>query len=175
MEIILCFASYEDKKGMYYNTKIDLFNFDKQELTEEIESYYKRINVEEFFLADIWTDDSEQINNIIVKRYTECYITMINFLEELQNDITDIDMLRFEIACDVNSNYRDIRYLVNYSENISIIEDIWDYFDEYINTEKSTLATNLFQMKNETEALESLRRLGFCISDYNDTLYEDLN
>ena len=78
MLIVLCFASYEDKKGMYFNTKIDLFNFDKQELLEEVKEYYKKINVEEFFLADIWTDDNEQINNIIVKRYTECYMTMIN-------------------------------------------------------------------------------------------------
>ena len=175
MEIILCFASYEDKQGMYYSTKINLLTFDKDDLLGEIADYYKSINVEEFLLADIWTDDNEQINNIIVKRYTECYITMIDFLEKLQENISDVDMLCFEIACDLNYNCRDISYLVRYAENINLIDNIWDYFEEYINTEKSTLAASLFQMQNEVEALEDLRRLGYNINNYNDTLYEDLN
>ena len=175
VDIILCFASYEDKKGMYKNISVNLENFDKVEIENSLIEYYKNINVEEFFLADIWTDDNETINNIIVKNYTECYQDMFDFLEGLKENLENIDIQCFEIACYQNYNCRDINYLINYSENINIIENIWDYFEECVNVEHSELATSLFQMNNEREALENLTRLGYNLAEYNGILFEDMN
>ena len=175
IDIILCFASYEDKKGMYKNLNVNLENFDKKEIENFLINYYKTINVEEFFLADIWTDDNETINNIIVKNYTECYQDMFDFLEGLKENLENIDIQCFEIACYQNYNCRDINYLINYSENINIIDNIWDYFEECVNVENSELATSLFQMNNEREALEDLTRLGYNLAEYNEVMFEDMN
>ena len=175
IDITLCFSSYEDKQGMYKNLNINLENFDKGEIENFLINYYKNINIEEFFLADIWTDDNDTINNVIVKNYTECYQDMFNFLEGLKENLENIDIQNFEIACYQNYNCRDINYLINYSENINIIDNIWDYFEECVNTKNSELATSLFQMNNEEEALEDLRRLGYNLSEYDETIFEDMN
>ena len=175
VDIILCFASYEDKKGMYKNINVNLENFNKEEIEDFLINYYKTINTEEFFLADIWTDGNDTINNIIVKNYTECYQDMFNFLEGLKENLENIDIQCFEIACYQNSNCRDINYLINYAENINIINNIWDYFEECVNIENSELATNLFQMNNEAEALEDLTRLGYNLAEYNELIFEDAN
>lgn len=176
INIILCFASYQDIKGMYKNLEVNLVNFDKDILTSTIEYYYNHIGVEEFFLADVWTDDDDTINKILVKNYTECYQSFLNFVEDLKDNLEDIDWKCFEIACEQNSNCRDINYLIEYSENINIIDNIWDFFDECINVERSELATKLFQLQNEREAMEDLQRLGYVINESEEgILFEDNN
>ena len=175
VNIILCFASYEDKKGMYKNISMNLEDFCKESVEAELVEYYKSINVEEFFLADMWTDDNETINNIIVKNYTECYKDMFNFLEGLKENLENIDIQCFEIACYQNYNCRDINYLIKYSENINIIDNIWDYFEECVNVENSELATSLFQMNNEVEAVDDLIRLGYNLCEHNEIIFEDYN
>lgn len=176
INIILCFASYEDKQGMYKNLEVNLESFDKTEVIEILESYYKTIGVEEFFLADVWTDDNETINKILVKNYTECYKSFLGFVENLKDNLDNINWQCFEIACEQNCNARDINYLINYSENIYIIDNIWDYFEECVNLEKSELATQLFQLQNEHEAIEDLKRLGYMINESeNGVMFEDNN
>ena len=175
VNIILCFASYEDKKGMYKNISINLEDFCKESIEAELVEYYKSINIEEFFLADAWTDDNETINNIIVKNYNECYQDMFNFLEGLKENLENIDIQCFEVACYQNVNCRDINYLIKYSQNINIIDNIWDYFEECVNVESSELATGLFQMNNEAEAVGDLRRLGYNLCEYNAIIFEDNN
>ena len=180
VDVTLCFASYEEKKGMYKNLSVNLENFDKEEIENLLIEYYESINIEEFFLADVWTDDNDVINNIIVKNYTECYQTMFKFLEGLKDNLEDINLTCFEIACEQNSysnSYcEDMNYLVNYSENINIIYDVWDYFEECVNIEKSELATRLFQLQNDREAVEALRKLGYIINESEcGVIFEDLN
>lgn len=172
----MCFASYQDIKGMYKNLKVKLEDFDKMEVIEILENYYKNIGVEEFFLADVWTDDNDVINKILIKNYTECYQLFLYFMEDLKNNLDDIGWQCFEIACEQNSNCRDINYLIEYSENINIIDNIWDYFEECVNVENSELATKLFQLQNEHEAIEDLQRLGYIINESeNGIMFEDNN
>ena len=176
INIILCFASYQDIKGMYKNLEVKLEDFDKIEATETLENYYKNISVEEFFLADVWTDNNDTINKILVKNYTECYQSFLNFVEDLRENLDSIDWQCFEIACEQNSNARDVNYLIRYSENINIIDNIWDYFEECVNVENSELATKLFQLQNEREAMEDLQRLGYIINESEDgVMFEDNN
>ena len=176
INIVLCFSSYQDINGMYKNLEVKLEDFNKIEVTEILEKYYKTIGVEEFFLADVWTDDNDTINKILVKNYTECYQAFLSFVEDLKDNLNNIDWQCFEIACEQNSNCRDINYLIEYSENINIIDNIWDYFDEYVNMECSELATKLFQLQNEREAMEDLQRLGYIIYESeNGIMFEDNN
>lgn len=175
VNIILCFASYEDKKGMYKNISVNLEDFYKESIEAELVEYYKGINVEEFFLADAWTDDNDTLSSIIVKNYTEFYKGYFEFLEGLKENLEGMNLECFEVACYQNPNCRDINYLIKYSENINIIENIWDYFEECVNVENSELATSLFQMNNEEEAVEDLRHLGFDLCEYNEMIFEDCN
>lgn len=131
-EIILCMVSYEDVKGMYYNTKIDVEMFDREEVEEEIEEYYKKIGVEEYRVADTWSDENDTLNYLIDKGES-----LSSFLDRAENIQDNIEILEkdIEIVKMVeNHTSPDIEDLLNYiNNNITVYDNLDVYYSELWN------------------------------------------
>ena len=166
MDVVLCFASYEDKIGMYHNVTTSLTYFNKEEVLQEVNNYYKNINIEEFFLADTWTDDSENINNIIVKNYTENYIDFIDFIEELSEKIDSIENIDSDLYKYVNDNYfsgkGSIDDILEYiSGNVTSYDTLDEIFTEFWTVEGNNIDsgfTSLFYWLNSDARMEFLSK-----------------
>ena len=175
MEIVLCFASYEEKQGMYKNISIDLNCFDSKETIKEIENYYKSIGVEEFFIADTWTDDSETLNKLILKNYSENYKTFINYLDNLSEYIKELEGMDEDVLEYVLDNYktRDISDVIDLYNNIEIIRDIQEWFGEQFseNNRDITLFSNILFWLPVSQRVDCLREQGYLIYNINNDLY----
>lgn len=175
MEIILCFASYIEKNGMYKDINVDLEDFNKDEIDNEIIEYYKNIGIEEFFLADVWTDDNDAINKLLVKNYNSCYINYFEFLEEIQenlNDLKNIDehVLDYIIQNNKEENISDIIDIYN---NIDIFDDIIEWFHEHFlerNQDINIFSSMLYWMP-ESQRIDFLCEQGYNINRLKTYLY----
>ena len=174
MEIILCFASYQEI-GIYKDININLNFFDSKETIKDIENYYKSIGVEEFFLADAWTDDSETLNRLILKNYTENYIAFINYLDSLKEYIKELEGMDegvLEYVLDTHKT-SDISDIIDYYNNIEIIEDIQVWFVEQFTEGNKDIAlfTNILFWLSESQRVDCLREQGYLIYNVINDIY----
>ena len=175
MEVILCFASYQEKQGGYKDITIDLNCFDRREIIKDIENYYKSVGIEEFFLADAWTDDSESVNKLILKNYSENYVSFINYLDSLKEYTKELEGMNegvLEYVLDTHKT-SDISDIIDYYNNIEIIEDIQEWFINQFteNNRDIILFSNILFWLSESQRVDCLREQGYLIYNVSTDLY----
>lgn len=183
MKIILCMASYEDKKGMYYNTTVSLEYFDKDEVTKEVENYYKTINVEEFLLVDTWTDDSDDVNEMLLKNYSESFYSFLDFLEQLQENFSELKNINGELYAYINDNYFSGKGTVSevlefINENVIKYDSIDDIFEEKWEQDGNNTSSefkSLFYWLSFDNRLEFLNKNIGTFEEFDGLYYEILN
>lgn len=132
MKIVLCFASYQVVSGMYFNTSFELGVDSLEDTKKKVNEYYRSLGIEEYLLADTWSDDSDTLNKLIGKNYSECWYSFYKFLEELEEneELFDISEEIIE-ACIFNyGSGLSISELIEKGEGCTVYEDIDEYFLE---------------------------------------------
>ncbi len=134
MNITLCFASYQDIEGMYYNKEIDLKCKDLDEFNEEVNNYYKGIGVEEYLLADVWSDNNEILDLLAKKYYQEHWSSFMKILEDIleYQSILECDE-NIVSACIQNYGSSLTMYdLKEYCERCTIHSNAYNLFEHHL-------------------------------------------
>lgn len=115
---------------LYKHMDIDMDFFDKEELEEELRENYEAFGEDEYFLADAWCDDSEGVQEVIGKIYTESYLEFFESLEDLFGDDTieqyDAEVIEFAIDNYGMDNFKD------HLDDIQVYDDVEDYYSELL-------------------------------------------
>lgn len=163
----LCFASYEEKQGMYHEIEVSYKDFDSEEIIKEAENYYKSIGVEEFLLADVWEDDNDAVNVIIRHIYSESYLEFIENMEEILSegdfDKIDEDALKFVL------NDTGLVNLIDNLGKVQIYDDILNYYyylrDDWESNSGCTFPwDNMFYWMGETMKYDYLSEQGYNVN-----------
>lgn len=165
--MILCFNSYEDKVGMYYNMEVDYNNFCKEDILKEVTDYYKSIDVEEFFLSDVWEDENDSVNELIRVNYQECYIRFLNRMEIELEDLKDYDEEIINACIEIHGTcYKDVL------ESAMIHGDIIDFYhdileNEVANGNSSRVFENMIHWLSESQRYDYFTAQGYNVARLN--------
>lgn len=151
MSIALCFVSYTDCEGMYRNY-YDIDLHDIEETIQDAEKYYESIGIEEFMIADTWSDDSE-LEHMIVRNicYSESYLefqkNVAKFLELIDDDKLKNSHADFVKVYIINSeNEKDVDFICDTirTDNIYIYSDMDEVISEYAKIDYSDREEKIF-------------------------------
>jgi hypothetical protein len=156
MKIVFCFASYVDMDEMYFDTEDTIYDLD--EIQKRAEKYYKSIGVEEFLLADTWSDDNDVLNRVIEQNYSEFFYVFLKKLKEcipyLENCSDEQILIGLEEGIKPDK-WADIIIYGNTQEDV--LEKCLDDFEINENSPLYGLFTNMFYWLNCADRDEFMR------------------